>query len=156
MFDTPLDVLYVWLGLAIVGTAALGLAVRLPGGPPPDATPLARSVDSVAASPHEATASQPIDADEIRLGSEYVGLRADGGSAHAAFAYDGVRPVATDHDLTAVLRGEPPERVFDDRAAFADALERADTREPDWRQAPSRLLVRRVVWGDADATLVGA
>lgn len=156
MFDTPIDLVYVWLGLALVGIAALGVAAKFPAGPPPDATPVARTVDSVAASAHEATASRPIEAAEIRLGSERVGLRSAGGTAHAAFAYDRVVPVTRAGGLRAVLRGEPPDARFPDRDAFEDALNASETREPDWRPAPARLLVRRVAWGEVNATLVGA
>ena len=158
MFDTAVESTYIWLGLAIVGAGILGLTLRVPTAPPPDATAVARTVDSVASSPHEATASQPIDARQIRLGSHRVGLRSSGGDAHAAFAYGPVVP-ATGGDggrLREVLRGLPPERVFRSVATFERVLERSRTRDPEWQPAPERLVVRRVSWGGVDATLVGA
>jgi hypothetical protein len=158
MFDTAVESTHVWLGLAVVSAGILGLALRVPTAPPPDATGLARTVDSVAASPHEATARHPLDARQIRIGAHRVGLRGPGGDAHASLAYGPVVPaVGSDGDrLRRVLRGIPPERVFGSEATFARALDRSRTTEPSWRSAPERLLVRRVTWGDTNATLVGA
>ncbi|MFB6151218.1 MAG: hypothetical protein ABEJ40_05375 [Haloarculaceae archaeon] len=156
MFDVPVESTYVWLGLAAVGAVALGFALRVPNAPPPDAAATARTVDSVASSPYEATGRHPLDAVRIRLGSDRVGLRNAGGESHATFAYDAIVPVPGLDDLGAVLRGRPPARVFADEAAFAAAVERARTREPAWRPAPETLLVRRVTWGEVNATLVGA
>jgi len=156
MFDAPVESTYVWVALALVSATMLGLAVRVPSAPPPDATGVARTVDSVAASPYEATARHPIDAAEIRLGSERVGVRTDAGASHAGFAYDRVVPVGGSASLRRVLHGRPPERVFDGEAAFRSALSRARTLTPSWQPAPERLLVRRVTWGEANATLVGA
>jgi hypothetical protein len=155
MLDVPVESTYVWIGLTVVGLAVMGLALRVPTAPPPDATAAARTVDSVASSPYEATGRQPIDAEAIRLGSERVGLRTDGGTAHAAFAYDTVVP-AFGPDLSAVLRGRQPSDVFSDRAAFAAAIADARTHDPRWRPALERLLVRRVVWGEINVTLAGA
>lgn len=156
MLDVPVESTYVWIGLTVVGVALLGATLRVPTAPPPDATAVARTVDSVASSPYEARGRHPLDADAIRLGSERVGLRGDGGSAHAAFAYDTVVPVFGDGDLRAVLRGRPPDAVFDDPGTFADAIASARTHDAGWQPAPERLLVRRVVWGEVNATLVGA
>jgi hypothetical protein len=155
MFDAPIESAYVWLGLAAVSASMLGLALEAPTAPPPDPSAVARTVDNVAASPHEATARQPVDADRIRLGSDGIELSGPGGDAHAAFAYGPVVPAFGDDALGAVLRGRPPEAVFTDREGFRDALDRARTHSPDWRAAPERLTVRRVTWGAVDATLVG-
>lgn len=156
MLDVPVESTYVWFGLVVVSATLVALVLRVPTAPPPDAAATARTVDSVASSPYEAQGRQPLDADAIRLGSERVGLRTDGGTAHAAFAYDTVVPAFGDGSLSAVLRGRPPGAVFDTRAAFAAALNRSVTRDTDWQPAPEVLLVRRVIWGDVDATLVGA
>lgn len=156
MFDVPVESTYVWLGLAVVSVAVLGLALRVPVEPPPDATAVARTVDSVSSSPYEATARQPLDADQLRLGSERVALGSSGGNAHAAFAYDSVVPATGGGRLAAVLRGRPPGRLFDSPGAFAAALRGARTRRPDWQPAPSTLIARRVTWGEVNATLVGA
>ena len=156
MLDVPVESTYVWIGLALVGASMLGLAVRVPTAPPPDAAAAARTVDSVASSPYEARGQQPVDAEAIRLGSERVGLRGDGGSAHAAFAYDTVVPTFSRDALTSVLHGRPPSAVFDDPAAFESAVAEARTYDSQWQPAPEQLLVRRVTWGGVDVTLVGA
>jgi hypothetical protein len=67
-----------------------------------------------------------------------------------------VVPVLGHEGLSAVLRGRPPSAVFDTVSEFAAALETTRTTDPHWQPAPSVLLVRRVSWGDANATLVGA
>ena len=156
MLDVPVESTYVWIGLAVVSASVFGLALRVPASPPPDATRAAQTVDGVASSPYEASGRHPLDADEIRLGRDRIGLRTDGGAAHAAFAFESVVPALGSDRLRVVLRGRPPRAVFEDRAAFAAALEAARTREPRWQPAPETLLVRRVTWGEVNATLVGA
>ncbi|WP_415380820.1 hypothetical protein [Halosimplex sp. TS25] len=158
MFDTAVESTYVWLALAVVGAGVLGLALRVPTAPPPDATGVARTVDSVASSPHEATGSHPVDARQMQLGSHRLSLRGPGGDAHASFAYGPVVP-ATGGDgdrLGAVLQGVPPGRAFASKQRFERALDRSRTRDPSWQPAPERLVVRRVTWGEVNATLVGA
>jgi hypothetical protein len=157
MFDTAVESTYVWLALAIVGAGILGLTLRVPTAPPPDATAVARTVDSVASSPHEATARHSLDVREIRLGSHRVGVRSSGGDAHATFAYGPVVPASGgDSDrLREVLRGIPPDRVFRSAATFERVLERSRTSDSKWQPAPERLVVRRVTWRGVDATLVG-
>jgi len=158
MYDTAVESTYVWLGLAIVSAGIFGFALRVPTAPPPDARPVADTIDSVAASPHEATARHPLDARRIRLGAHRIGLRGPGGDAHASLAYGPVVPAAGgDGDrLERVLHGVPPERAFRSEATFARALGRSRTTDPFWRPAPETLLVRRVSWGETNATLVGA
>ena len=156
MLDVPVESTYVWLGLAVVSAVLVGLVLRVPTTPPPDATQTARVVDSVASSPYEAQGRQSLDAAAIRLGSERVGLRTDGGAAHASFACDTVVPALGEGKLSAVLRGRSPDGIFESRAAFAAALNESGTTDPAWQPAPDVLLVRRVVWGDVNATLVGA
>ncbi|WP_459192669.1 DUF7283 family protein [Halosimplex sp. J119] len=157
MFDTAVESTYVWLALAVVGAGIVGLALRVPTAPPPDATSVARTVDSVASSPYESTAEHPLDARQIRLGSSRLGLRGPGGDAHASFAYGPVVPaVGGDGDrLATVLHGIPPARAFPNPDAFQRALDRSRTRDPSWQPAPETLVVRRVTWGDVNATLVG-
>lgn len=158
MYDTAVESTYVWVGLALVGAGIFGFALRVPTAPPPDAEPVAHTIDSVAASPHEATARHPVDARRIRIGAHRVGLRGPGGNAHASLAYGPVvSATGGDGDrLRRVLRGVPPERVFRSESTFARALDRSRATDPSWRSAPETLLVRRVTWGDANATLVGA
>lgn len=154
MLDPPLDTWYVWLGLCAVSVTVAGLALAVPTAPPPSADPVADTVDSVAASPHEARTTVDLSASEIRIRPRGVGLRSDGGSAHARFAYGPVTPVRGGK-LARVLDGAHPETVFDTRAVFRETLESARAAEPRWRRAPDRLTVVNVQWGEVDATLVG-
>lgn len=156
MLDVPVESTYLWIGLAVVGAAVLGLAVRVPTAAPPDATAAARTVDSVASSPYEARGEHRLDAAEIRLGSDRIGLRTDGGEAHQSFAYESVVPVFGRESLAAVLEGRHPSDAFLTKAAFEAALDRAETTDPTWQPAPETLVVRRVNWGESNATLVGA
>jgi len=92
MLDAPLDTWYVWLGLGVVSVAVAGVALALPTSAPPAATPVADAVDSVAASPHEARTTVEVPGEQMRLASDAVALRSDGGTAHARFTYGPVTP----------------------------------------------------------------
>lgn len=155
MFDVPVDGLYVWLGVALVGLVAFGVVVGLPDGTAPDARSLARAVDAVSAGPAGARGSHRVRAEAIKVGPRRVDLRGPTGSSHAAFAYGPVVPVDPGATLAPVLRGRSPSATFDRRASFADAIEGARDRDPAWRTAPDRVEVRRVSWGEIDVTLVG-
>lgn len=156
MFGLPVESWYLWIGLAAVSAAMVGVAVELPRTTPPDATAVAATVDGVAASPYAAVGEHPLRVDVIRLSARRVALRRGGTTARAEFAFGPVVPVRPgDEQLQRVLRGSPPAQRFDSRAAFEVAIERARERDPEWRPAPDRLTVRRVSWGGVDATLVG-
>lgn len=154
VFDAPLDTLYVWAGLGAVSLAVAGTVLAFPTGTPAGASAVADAVDAVAASEYDARDEVAVPADEIRLGPRTIGLRADGRTAHAHLEYGPVTPVR-DGDLRAVLDGARPADVFGTPDSFAAALDRARRRDRGWREAPDRLRVRRVSWGEIDATLVG-
>jgi hypothetical protein len=155
MFEAPLDAWYVWIGLAAVSGATLGVAGGLPSAVPPDADGSARTVDSVAASDHAAVEEHPLsNAKTVRVGTDSVSLRGPGGTAHAAFGYGPVTPVSSDSKLDAVLHGEPPGAVFVTPSAFEHAARKARESEPHWKET-DRLLVRRVNWEGTDVVLVG-
>ena len=154
MFDAPVETWYLWVGLALASTAALGVATNLPRTPPPDAASAADTVDSVAASQRPATGVHPVSADAVRLGPYRLGLRDDGASAHATFAYGPVTPVRSGTALRDVLRGAPPESAFGTPASFRRAAADARNRTPAWRSR-EQLTVRRVSWEGVDVTLVG-
>jgi hypothetical protein len=155
MLGPPTDAMPIWFGLCLVSVLFLGLAIEVPTAPPPDAAAAATTVDAVAVSEYPTTAAHPTPATAVRVGPKRLALRSDGGTAHATFAYGPVTPAANP-DLRRVLRGIPPARVFEDPAAFRVALERSRNRTPAWRPLDGRLLVRRVSWGEVNATLVGA
>lgn len=154
MFDPPVETLPVWVGLGIAGLAMFGLAASLPTATP-DATPVAATVDAVAASDHEATGEHPVAADAVVLEPRQLTVRHDGETAHAEFRYGPVTPVARETVLHRVLRGMPPARLFDSPAAFERAVERAGGQGPVTVRS-DRVVVRRVEWGETGVTLVGA
>lgn len=153
MFDAPLDTIYVWVGLGAVSLAVAATVLAFPTASPAGAGAVADAVDRIAASEYEATDEVAVPAEKVRLGPLTVALRADGRTARASFEYGPVVPVR-DGRLRAVLAGEAPEAAFADREAFERALARAQRRDRGWRNA-QRLRIRRVSWGDVDATLVG-
>ncbi|MGQ3328571.1 DUF7283 family protein [Halorubrum sp. FL23] len=162
MFETHLDATYAWLGLALVSVAAVGVVAALPASPPPDASGVAHTIDSVAAGEHPATAEHGLAADRIRLTDRSVALGGEGGAAREPLRASRITPVpaerhgASDADgLRRVLGGVPPDAAFDDPEAFAAAAERARARDDEWRPAPDRLTVRRVHYGGVRVTLVG-
>jgi len=154
MFDPPFEAWYVWLGVGIVSVAVTGLALSLPTSSAPSATPVADAVDSVASSPHDARTTVEVPAARLRLRPRSVALRSDGGPARAQLAFGPVTPVG-DGKLRRVLDGERPENVFSNQSAFETAIGAAQNRRGTWQEAPDRLAVARVTWGDVDATLVG-
>jgi hypothetical protein len=154
VFDAPLDAWHAWLGMGLVSLAVAGTVLSFPAATPGDAGAVADAVDEVAASEHDARGEVAVPAEEIRLGPLAVGLRADGRTAHARFEYGPVTPVRGG-ELRPVLAGRPPEAVFADPGALRAAVERAQRRDRAWRDAPRTLRVRRVSWGEVDATLVG-
>lgn len=154
MFDTPLDVWYVWLALGAVSLAVAGAVLAVPTASPAATVPVADAVDRVAVSEYGAYEEVEVPAGEFRLGTRALAIRTDGGTAHARFEYGPVTPVR-DGSLRRVLAGTPPQEVFADAEAFRDAVERARSRERSWREAPTTLRIRRVRWGEVDATLVG-
>jgi len=154
VFDAPLDVWYAWLGTGLVSLAVAGTVLAFPAASPGDAGAVADAVDEVAASEYDAREEVAVPAEELRLGPLTVGLRAGGETAHARFEYGPVTPVR-DGELRPVLAGTPPETVFADAEAFRATVERAQRRDRTWRDAPQTLRVRRVSWGEVDATLVG-
>lgn len=155
MFDAPVDAWYVWLGLAAVSGTVFGLASAMPAAPPPDADGAAETVDGVAASQHAAVGSHPLsNTVAVRIGADTLSVRGPGGTAHAAFGYGPVVAAPEGTDLGSVLRGEPPERVFESHGAFKRALEDRRAGPPEWHQT-EQLLVRSVRWEGTDVVLVG-
>ncbi len=154
MLDAPIETWYVWLGLGVASVVVAGLALALPTSSPPSAIPVADAVDGVASSPHEARTTVEVPGEQMRLESDAVAVRSDGGTAHARFTYGPVTPVG-DGRLREVLYGRQPEDVFENRRQFETAISAARNRTATWQETPDRLVVSRVEWRDVDATLVG-
>jgi hypothetical protein len=155
MFQMPVDAWYCWVGLAAVGVAVLGVAASLSTETAPDATALAETVDAVASSEHAATSTVRIDADRIGVAPHRIALRNDAGTASAAVRFGPVTPAFASANLSAVVAGRAPSAVYESAEAFARAARRARNRTVRWRDAPSRVRVRQVHWGETDVTLVG-
>jgi len=168
--ETPADAWYVWVGVAIVSVGVAGVALGLPSQPPPDANVAANAVDRVAASQYGASASFDHEADAIRIGPKQIGMRNDGGTAHASIAVGSMIPVfETEGELhraaTALVDGEPGPRVvadarFESERALRDAFEqtqlRLDRQGANWRAAAGNLRVRAVRLGGETVVLVDA
>ncbi len=156
MFDAPVDAWYVWLGVTLASVAVFGVATELPTAPPPDAARAADTVDSVSGCEYTATAEHPLSALEIKLGSHRLGLRGEGGTAHATFANGPVVPVEAVDDgrLRNVLAGTPPSAIFDSPAEFRRTTRTAQNRRAVWHRAKSALRIRCVSWEGVDATLI--
>jgi hypothetical protein len=155
VFDAPLDTWYVWLGLGAVSLAVAGTVLSFPTASPASTGAVADAVDTVAASDYQARDEVTLPAGEMRLGPRTFALRTDATTAQARFAYGPVIPVQGDGRLRRVLRGSRPEAIFDDQQDFERALVSTRRPEPRWRETPAELTIRRVAWGDVDATLVG-
>ena len=156
MFDVPVDGWYTWLGLAAVSLLLLGTALALPTAPPPSAERAAATVDRVAASEHDASATHPLDAQAIRLGAHRIALRSTAGTSHATVAFGPATPVVPGSRLDSILNGAPPSSRFASPASFARAADRARNRSPSWHPAGDELRVRHVTWRGVEVTLVGA
>lgn len=154
MFELSLDAWHAWLGVAAASVVVFGVALGLPSAAPPAAAPAADTVDEVATSPYEAQATVELRADAYRVDSHRLSLRTDGGTSHATLAYGPVTP-ADDTALERVLDGASPSTVFASQTEFERAVDSAQARDGEWRSAPETLVIRRVTWGDVDATLVG-
>ncbi|MFB6102025.1 MAG: hypothetical protein ABEJ73_05615 [Haloplanus sp.] len=155
MFGVPVDAWYTWLGLSLASIALVGVGAALPTAPPPAAADAADTVDRAAATAHPATAEQPLDAEAIRITPRELGLRNDAGTTHATFAFGPVTPAGRTAALTDVLRGAPPASRFDSDAGLCDAAAAARATPSSWRPVDGPLIVRHVVWGECDVTLVG-
>lgn len=151
----PADVPPIWIALLVVSATVLGVVLALPNAPPPDATRVAQSIDAVAATDHTATATVPMDVEDVRLSIHQIALRSEGGTAHASLHYGPVTPVQRDSDLAAVLHGAPPEAVFDSPEAFRTARDRARATNSTWEPAGTAIDVRRVQYGEVTDVLVG-
>ena len=162
MFETNLDATYAWLGLALVSVATAGVAATLPASPPPDASGVAHTIDSVGDGDHPAIAEHGLAADRIRLTTRSVALDDGSEFARATLHAPRITPVppgdrstSADGQLRRVLNGAPPNAAFDDPGAFAVATSQARAIDHEWRAAPDRITVRRVHYGGVHVTLVG-
>jgi len=156
MLDVPADVPPLLVALSLASTALLGVVFATSPAPSPREAPLADTVDTVAAADTPGVETRAVDVPQIRIESQELAVSGPGGTSHASFAYGPVVPVHADTPLWRVLRGTPPDEVFESQFAFANAAAAASTRDAQWRRGVDRLTVRGVNWGGVDVTLVGA
>ncbi|MGB9963916.1 DUF7283 family protein [Halobacterium hubeiense] len=156
MFDTLADVPPLLVALSLVSTTLLGVALAAKPTVAPRAAPLADTVDAVANADRGGFETRAVDADAVRVTSRTIEVRDDADTAREPYTYGPVVPVRRDTTLWRVLRGTPPDALFDDERALARAVADARDRDAAWRRDRSRLFVRRVTWRGVDVTLVGA
>lgn len=153
MLDPNVDAAAVWLGLALASLAVAGVVTELPRPTAPEADPLARTVDTAAATDRPATTAHPVAAEAVRIGPRRIAVRGAGGADHATLSYGPVTPARPGSDLCAVARGVPPTGRFDSLDAFKRAVHDARDRDPTWTET-DRVVARTVVWRETSVTLV--
>ncbi|WP_396610433.1 hypothetical protein ACH9L7_09240 [Haloferax sp. S1W] len=162
MLDVPFESLYTLVALSVAASLLVGVVAGLPTTPAPDTPAVAETIDTVAVADYDAMAEIPLTADAVLLGPHRIGLRNDGGAAHATFAFGPVTPARPDSRLGAVATGADPSAVFDSPAAFREATEAAQSPSTSggaarsWQPAPESLVVRHVTWEGVDVTIVAA
>lgn len=153
MLGPPIDSTALHAGLVVAAAAFFAVVGSLPANPAPDAAGVADTVDRIAVAEAPAVATDDHAADRVRIRPNGIAMRNDGGTAHATFAFGPVVPVRNGL-LRAVLEGDPPHAVFDDRGAFVDAVATAMEDEPRWMTS-DEIAVRGVSWDGDRVTLVG-
>lgn len=167
-FEAPVDAWYVWLGVALVSVALIGVAVQLPSQPPPDAAKAANTIDTVASNSHQAAANYKHDAEVVKIDTQRVALRNNGGTERATIAFGPMTPLSAIDDeskrgvLDRILSGERPANVLHEYPFDSDALldEVAKTRKRlgdegvEWRPADGTLRVRKIDLGGESLLLV--
>ena len=151
-WETPVDAWYVWLAVSIVSVGLAGIVLGLPTGPPPDANQAANTIDRVAGTTHDASATYGHDAAEVKVEGPTVSLRNDHGTAHSTLAYGTVVSVVGNERLEAVARGESIESAYGDAVEtdrqdvegkfLTDLVEAHDETDGEWKPADGKLAVR--------------
>lgn len=150
-WEAPVDAWYVWLGAALITTVLAGFALALPTTPPPDANQAANAVDRVAGNDLGGEASYDHDARMIRLGSEQISMRNDGGTSHATVSFGRLAPVNGSDSLKEVLAGAHPTDEYRNWTAFYDDVQAAEDRalDPTWRIADGTVRARVIAYPDS-------
>ncbi|ELY35244.1 DUF7283 family protein [Natronorubrum tibetense] len=151
-WETPADAWYVWLAVSIVSVGLAGIVLGLPTGPPPDANQAANTIDRVAGTTHDASATYGHDAAEVKVEGPTVSLRNDHGTARSTLAYGTVVPVMGNERLEAIARGASLESAYGDAVGtdrqdiegefLTDLVEAHDETDGEWKHADGELAVR--------------
>lgn len=152
--EAPADAWYVFLATSIVSVAVAGVVLGLPTGPPPDANRAANTIETVAGSTADTSATWEYDAETVVVDGPTIELENDHGTAHASVAYGPVVPVADDGRLENVTHGAAFEDEYDAELDDGDThavgtflAELADEYEAtsgDTLTASGELVVRRI------------
>ncbi len=156
--EAPVDAWYVWIGVAAVSAALAGIAVQLPSDAPPDANEAANTIDEVAASTTQSVAAYDHGAKEVKLETDRISMRNDGGTTRSSIVFGPLTPIHAVSDdetraaLDRILDGEQPpdviadSRTLDSETELLDAAEAARTEHraggAEWRPAAGELRVR--------------
>jgi len=157
-FEAPMDAWFVYIGLAIVSTSMLGVAVGFTPMPPPDANAAANAVDSAAGTSVSGVAVYDHDAEFVWMDRQQIALQNDGGSSKATVAYGEITPAYEDERLLEVLYGAPIEDEFDSSSEFLGTVEAAKqasaANREDWRSTTGELRAKKVIVNGEEVVLV--
>lgn len=153
-WEAPVDGWYVWLAVALVSIAFVGIAMSLPSGPPPDANRAANTIDDVTGSNYEASARMEHDADAVKIEGRVIEMRNDHGTSHSSLAFDEVVLVNGHDRLENLVYGTPVEEEYDEfetSPEYANTIVQDDIGDAwddrsEWHEANGELVVRTVSW----------
>lgn len=159
MLGPPIDAWYVWLGVSLVSLAVLGVAVVATPEPPSNANDAAETIERAASSRPPATATHAIDADRVRIRESRIVLEG-AETERATIDHGRMVPAQRGSDLRRVALGAAPGDVFEEKGAFAaaveTAIESASTEGVVIEPAGDRLIVRTIAYGGQHVVLVTA
>jgi hypothetical protein len=153
-FEAPMDAWIVYVGVATVGVAILGVALGFSPIPPPDATAAANAIDSAGGSEIGGITTYEHDAESFWLDRQQIALKNDGGTSKATIAFDTMTGVYYDdsEQLADVLYGTPIDTVFSDAsdpdraflAAVAEAQIKAASKRGEWKSAQGTVRAKKI------------
>lgn len=153
-WEAPVDGWYVWLAVALVSIAFVGIALSLPSGPPPDANRAANSIDDVAGSNYEASARMEHDADAVKIEGRVIEMRNDHGTSRSNLAFREAVLVNGHDRLENLVYGSSVDDEYNHSSilistAYDNLLTDVDEawgNRSEWHQADGELVVRTVSW----------
>ena len=157
-FEAPMDAWIVYIGVAIVSSTMLAIALGFTGTPAPDADAAANTIDLTSSSSVSSVAEYEHDADSFWLDRQQIVLRNEGGTSRATIAFGSMTPAYYDERLIEVLHGSSVQEEFDDSDDFLkivdDAQQHSADNRPDWQSATGVLRAKKVVVNGEDVILV--
>ncbi|MXV62783.1 hypothetical protein GS429_12045 [Natronorubrum sp. JWXQ-INN-674] len=119
-WEAPVDAWYVYLAVSLVSVAIAGVVLGFPTGAPPDANRAANTIEPVAGSTTEASATWEYDAETIVIDGTTLELANEHGISHASLNYGVVVPVNDSKRLANITRGAEFEAEYGDELADED------------------------------------